>query len=77
MRVHSVSTGLDTISPATHPARDASGFRAIRAAAKNLEDARAELDSAVQEARANGDSWAIIGTALGISKQAAQERFGK
>ena len=31
----------------------------------------------VAERRAKGDSWAQIGEILGISKQAAQQRFGK
>jgi len=31
----------------------------------------------VAERRAKGDSWAQIGESLGISKQAAQQRFGK
>jgi len=69
------TTGLDTISPTTHPGRDAVGFRAIRAAAKNVESAETELREAVRAAREAGDSWAIIGTALGVSRQAAQQRF--
>lgn len=74
--IHSTdTTGLDTISPATHPGRDAAGFRAIRAAAKNVETAEQDLRDAVRAAREAGDSWAIIGTALGISRQAAQQRF--
>ncbi|QEH92161.1 hypothetical protein FV141_00375 [Dermacoccus abyssi] len=66
---------LDAVSPATHPGRDAAGFRAIRSAAKNVETAEAELRQAVHTAREAGDSWAVIGTALGISRQAAQQRF--
>lgn len=31
----------------------------------------------VAERRAKGDSWSQIGRSLGISKQAAQQRFGK
>lgn len=69
------ATGLATISPATHPGRDAADFRAIRAAAKNGETAEQDLRDAVRAAREAGDSWAIIGTALGISHQAAQQRF--
>jgi hypothetical protein len=30
----------------------------------------------VQDARAAGSTWAEIGTALGTSRQAAQERYG-
>lgn len=36
----------------------------------------AELDDAVVEARAAGLSWAVIGMALGTTRQAAQQRFG-
>lgn len=35
------------------------------------------LLSVVGEARAAGLSWQAIGTALGVSKQAAQQRFGR
>jgi hypothetical protein len=33
------------------------------------------LLSVVGEARANGATWTAIGTALGVSRQAAQQRF--
>lgn len=70
-------TGLDAISPVTHPARDAEHFRRIIAANKAIEVARQELFDAVAAARAAGDSWSVIGAALGVSKQAASERFGR
>lgn len=38
-----------------------------------LERARASL---VRQARSEGASWALIGDALGISKQAAQQKWG-
>lgn len=70
-------TGLDTLTPATHPARDAAGFRAIRAAMQQVEDAERTLREAVRDARATGDSWTVIGTALGTTRQAAYQRFGE
>ncbi|WP_231117843.1 hypothetical protein [Mycobacterium colombiense] len=38
---------------------------------------QAELEAAVADARAAGDSWAVIGAAMGRSAQAALERYGK
>jgi hypothetical protein len=67
---------LDEITPATHPARDAKHFRAIVAALAAQEAATERLATAVAEARAAGDSWTIIGAALGTSRQNAQQRFG-
>jgi hypothetical protein len=38
--------------------------------------AEAELEAAVSAARVNGDSWEVIGAALGTSARTARERFG-
>ena len=67
---------LDAITPQTHPARDAQHFRRIIAAQQGVDDARAELAAAVQAARDAGDSWTIIGAALGTSRQGAFRKFG-
>ncbi|GAA1889075.1 hypothetical protein [Lapillicoccus jejuensis] len=69
-------TGLDQLDPATHPARDAAPFRRILAARDNLAEAEDELREAVAAAREAGDSWTVIGAALDITRQAAQQRFG-
>ena len=71
------ATGLDALSPATHQARDAAGFRAIRAAMRQVEDADHILRDAVRTARAAGDSLTVIGAALGTTRQAAFQRFGQ
>ncbi|WP_414122237.1 hypothetical protein [Corynebacterium nuruki] len=70
-------TGLDALDPASTPARDATGFRRIIAARKNLDAAKDELQAAVDAARDAGDSWTVIGAALDVSKQAAYQRFGR
>lgn len=48
---------------------------------KGLVDLRTELDAQIGESarllQAQGYSWAEIGRVLGVSKQAAQQRFGK
>ncbi|GAB05654.1 hypothetical protein GII30_14795 [Gordonia amarae] len=74
--IHDVS-GLDDLDPTHTPSRDATHFRRIIAARKNLDDARAELNAAVAAARAAGDSWTVIGAALDTTRQAAYQRFGQ
>jgi len=66
---------LDSLDPAQLDFRDASHLRAITAAAGALATAEENLRRAVADARAAGDSWTVIGAALGTSKQAAHERF--
>lgn len=39
------------------------------------QDLNAAIAAAVQAARAGGQSWSQIGSQLGMSKQAAHERF--
>jgi hypothetical protein len=68
---------LDALTPETHPARDATHFRRIIAARKNLAAAEQELRDAVAAAREAGDSWTIIGAALDTTRQAAFQRFGR
>ena len=48
---------------------------AVSAAARDKERAETALHDAVRHARKAGIPWAIIGTAVGVSRQAAQERF--
>lgn len=68
-------TGLDSV--ASESLRDASHFRRIIEARKGLDAAEKELRDAVAAARDAGDSWTVIGAALGTTKQAASQRFGK
>ncbi len=48
----------------------------LMAAATELSDAEERVVSALRNARGAGASWAQVGDALGISRQAAQQRFG-
>jgi hypothetical protein len=48
---------------------------AVELSAQLRELGDALIDRYVQAARADGRSWSQIGTALGVSKQAAQQRF--
>ncbi|MGO1536787.1 MAG: hypothetical protein ACTHWM_07700 [Yaniella sp.] len=49
----------------------------IQSAQRAVEDAKTHLHHVVQEARHNGRTWADIGEALDISRQAAFKRFGE
>ena len=68
-------TGLDSVAPES--LRDASHFRRIIEAKQGIDAAEQELRDAVAAAREAGDSWTVIGAALGTTKQAASQRFGK
>lgn len=74
--IEKVEEWLDQLDPATVPARDATYSRRIVQARQDLEHADAELRRVVAEARAAGESWSVIGMALGTTRQAAQQRFG-
>lgn len=67
---------LDALDPTTRPSGDASHFRRIMAARHKAAEVEVELQAAVAAARAAGDSWTIIGAALGTSPQTAFQRFG-
>ena len=60
-----------------HMRRIAAARKALDAAESGLAAARTEMLDAVTAAREAGDTWAMVGTALGISRQAAYQRFGK
>lgn len=74
-QVDATEQWLENLDPARLDFRDASGVRAIIAAADAVQAAQDDLRQAVATARASGDSWTVIGAALGTSKQAAHERF--
>lgn len=73
-----VEQWLDSLDPSSDSliVRDAVHFRRIIAARQALLDAEDELIDAVTTARDAGDPWSMIGLALGVSRQAAQQRFG-
>lgn len=74
--INDIEKTLDDLDPATFTARDAVHFRRIIAAKEGVARAERELHDAVRAAREAGDSWLSIGLALGVTKQAAQKRFG-
>ena len=52
------------------------GFRVLREHAALARVADVRLAEVVASARKNGASWTQIGRAIGVSKQAAQQRYG-
>ena len=56
--------------------RDWRALEAIEAAAGQLRAAEDQVVRTVAAARRLGHSWGELGTALGVSRQAAQQRFG-
>ncbi|WP_099024342.1 hypothetical protein [Mycolicibacterium palauense] len=72
-----VEDWLDSLEPDPANARSATHIRRIIAANEALDAAQAELNAAVAAARKAGDTWDAIGVALGVSRQAAYQRFGR
>lgn len=68
---------IDQLDPAdpSVKVRDGRHLRHVREAAEAADAATDALRHAVAEARVNGESWGTIGMALGVSRQAAQQRF--
>jgi hypothetical protein len=56
--------------------RDAEVFAALRDAAVSRSTAERSIRTAVDDARAHGYSWALIGSLLGTSGEAAGQRYG-
>ena len=67
----------DELDPATAEADDTEDVRAIAAASEVTRADEARLREAVETARAHGRSWNQIAVALGVSRQAARQRFGR
>jgi hypothetical protein len=70
---------LDQLDPETmaSPDSDAGDLRAIGDALRAVAASDLRLADEVAKARGNGRTWTQIATVLGVSKQAARERFGE
>ncbi len=68
---------LDSLDPGVTPAEDPTDLRRIGLALRALADDQREAEDAVAAARQNGRSWGQIALVLGISRQAARERYGQ
>jgi hypothetical protein len=74
-----VCNGILEAVPATFVGWDAMSdeqlLAALKPAAATVDGTRAVLQSQVETLRRRGVSWVAIGSALGVSRQAAWERF--
>ena len=50
---------------------------ALSEAKKTVEGAQRTIESLVRDARASGVTWPQVGRALGVTTQAAQQRYGR
>lgn len=75
-RAAAVEAWADTVDPAELRAADTGALRHIAELAQQRDDVDADLAQTVQAARAAHRSWSEIGTMLGVSKQAAQRKYG-
>jgi hypothetical protein len=66
----------DELDPQAAQVEDLADLRAIAEAAERARRDEALLTERVALARANGRSWNRIAAALGVSRQAARQRFG-
>ncbi len=67
---------LDSLDPATTSADDITDLRAIAQVVDALARDEARLTEAVTAARVHGRSWGMVARALGVTRQAAQQRYG-
>lgn len=66
----------DELDPSRTSAEDIEDLRTVAEAADAVRVSEARLAEAVQRARARGRSWNRISIALGVTRQAARQRFG-
>jgi acetyl-CoA acetyltransferase len=67
---------IEEFDPSQHEMEDASDLRAIAQAADAIKSAEYDLRVAVEVARKlRGRSWGLIAGMLGVSRQAARQRF--
>jgi len=67
----------EEFDPSGVPMDDTTDLRAIAETLDSVRAGKARVRELVALARANGRTWAEIGIALGVSRQAARERFAE
>jgi len=67
----------EEFDPAGVPIDDTTDLRTLAEAVDAVRAGEARVRELVARARANGRSWGEVGVALGVSRQAARERFAE
>lgn len=75
-RAQALEEWADRVAPDDLVEADTSALRLISELASRRDAIDEQLVAAVRSARAEGRSWSMIGTMLGVSKQAAQRKYG-
>lgn len=65
----------DELDPSTAEVTDTEDLQQVAAVSEAVRADEARLRQAVEAARAQGRSWNQIAVALGVSRQAARQRF--
>lgn len=65
----------DPLDPDTAEVEDLSDLQAVAVASEAVQADEARLYTAVRAAREHGRSWNQLAAALGVSRQAARQRF--
>ncbi|WP_420623612.1 hypothetical protein [Candidatus Poriferisodalis sp.] len=75
-RAEALEEWADRVDPADLVEADTASLRLISELATRRDTIDEELVEAVRSARVEGRSWSMIGAMLGVSKQAAQRKYG-
>lgn len=75
-RLAALEAWAESVDPAELRSADTDALRHIAELAQPRDDVDAELAKTVRAARAAHRSWSEIGAMLGVSKQAAQRKYG-
>ena len=75
-RAAALESWADAVEPADLREADTDSLRQIAELAQQRDQVDSELAESVQAARAAHRSWSEIGAMLGVSKQAAQRKYG-
>ena len=75
-RAAALETWAGTVDPAELRKADTESLRLIAELAEQRDHLDAELAETVRAARSAHRSWSEIGAMLGVSKQAAQRKYG-